>query len=110
MSPSVALGLLLGSIYGLLAHLFVGRTWRQLPVYWFAAVLGFFGGFAGAVLTGVEIVRLGTVPLVEATLGSLLGVVVVGWLARPRARPASSILAHEEPGGQPGQRSRPVGR
>ena len=87
MSPSVTLGLLLGSIYGLLGHLFVGRAWRELPVYWLVAVAGFFAGFMGAVLLGVETVRLGTVPLVEATLGSLLALATAGWLLRRRAMP-----------------------
>ena len=84
MSPSVTLGFLLGSVYGLLAHLFVGRAWRELPVYWLTGVVGFFAGFIAAVLLGVELVRLGTVPLVEATLGSLACLALTAWLARRR--------------------------
>lgn len=77
MSPSVVLGLLLGSIYGLLCHAFVGRRWRQLPLYWATGLLGFFIGYAAAVLGDFALVRLGTVPLVEATLGSCLALALV---------------------------------
>jgi H+/Cl- antiporter ClcA len=89
MSPSVTLGFLLGSVYGLLAHLFVGRAWRELPVYWLTGVAGFFVGFVAAVLFGVELVRLGTVPLVEATLGSLACLAVAAWLSRRGKTPES---------------------
>ena len=84
MSPSVVFSLLLGSIYGLLAHAFVGRRWRQLPLYWAAGVLGFFAGYALAVASGVETIRLGPVPLLEATLGAVVALVVVFLFARGR--------------------------
>lgn len=92
MSPSILLGLLLGSIYGLLCHAFVGRRWRQLPVYWGAGIAGFFGGFAAAALIGIDPLRLGAVPLLGATLGSCVALAVVraivGWRADDRLREA----------------------
>ncbi len=118
MSPSVTLGFLLGSVYGLLAHLFVGRAWRELPVYWLTGVAGFFAGFVAAVLLGVELVRLGTVPLIEATLGSLACLALAAWLARrgetPDPGPArtrrSGRAGREgtvEPARAPGDRATP---
>ena len=89
MSPSVVLSLLLGSLYGLLCHAFVGRHWRQLPVYWLVGVLGFFAGYAAAVLGGIEIARLGTVPLLEATLGSILALGLAARIARRGAGTAA---------------------
>ena len=89
MSPSVVLSLLLGSLYGLLCHAFVGRHWRQLPVYWLVGVLGFFAGYAAAVLGGIEIARLGTVPLLEATLGSILALGLAARIARRGAGAAA---------------------
>lgn len=86
MSPSVMLGLVLGSLYGLLCHAFVGQRWRQLPVYWVTGLLGFFAGYALAVLGGIEIARLGTVPLLEATLGSCLALGLVAGIMRRRLR------------------------
>ena len=99
MSPSVTLGFLLGSVYGLLAHLFVGRAWRELPVYWLTGVAGFFAGFVAAVLLGVELVRLGTVPLVEATLGSLACLAVAAWLARRGRTPEAGLARTRRSGG-----------
>ncbi len=84
MSPSVVLSLLLGSIYGLLAHAFVGRRWRQLPLYWATGVLGFFAGYALAVASGIETLRLGPVPLMEATLGAGVALAAVFLFARSR--------------------------
>ncbi len=111
MSPSVTLGFLLGSVYGLLAHLFVGRAWRELPVYWLTGVAGFFAGFVAAVLLGVELVRLGTVPLVEATLGSLACLAAAAWLARRGRTPGSGPARTRRPVGEgmvkPKQRSTP---
>jgi hypothetical protein len=59
MPPSLVLGCLLGSIYGLLGHAFVGQRWRQLPTYW-------LGG-------------IGSVPLLESSLGSGLALALL-WL------------------------------
>ena len=113
MSPSVTLGFLLGSVYGLLAHLFVGRAWRELPVYWLTGVAGFFAGFVAAVLLGVELVRLGTVPLVEATFGSLACLALAAWLARrggtPEAGPRTRHSARRR-AVEPTQRAAPGDR
>lgn len=86
MPPSLVLGCLLGSIYGLLGHAFVGRRWRQLPGYWLGGLLGFFAGYLVAAWGGGGVVRLGSVPLLEASLGSGL-VLVLLWLLIGR-RPA----------------------
>ena len=87
MSPSVLMSVLLGSLYGLLWHAVLGRRWTQLSLYWLTGVLGFFAGFALAAVTGVEVLRLGTVPLLEASLGSGIALAVVWWLIGRRARP-----------------------
>ena len=87
MPPSIVLGCLLGSIYGLLGHAFVGRHWWQLPGYWLGGIAGFFVGYAVAALGGGGLLRLGSVPLLEASLGSGL-VVALLWLLIGR-RPAA---------------------
>lgn len=85
MSPSVVLGVLLGSVYGLLCHALVGRTWRHLPLYWAVGVSGFFAGYALSVASGIELLRFGAIPLVEATLGSGIALVGSRWWLRRRA-------------------------
>lgn len=84
MPPSVLLSLLLASIYGLLFHSLLGRRLWQLPCYWFSAVTGFFAGEAVAVLTGTDLVRVGNVPLVAATLGALVGLGICWFFTSPQ--------------------------
>ena len=89
MSPSIVLGVLLGSIYGLLCHALVGRAWRQLPLYWLAGLVGFFAGFALSAAVGSNPIRLGTVPLVETTMTSIAGLAMLSWVLRRRGRAAA---------------------
>ena len=80
MSPSIVLGLLLGSLYGLLWHACLGRRPLWLPLYWAIGILGFFGGYALAALAGMRLLALGAIPLVEATVGALLALALAWWL------------------------------
>lgn len=91
MPPSVVLGCLLGSIYGFLGHAFVGQRWRQLPVYWLGGILGFFAGYSLAALGGGGVMLLGSVPLLESSLGSGLTLAIL-WLFIGR-RPRRAQLA-----------------
>lgn len=87
MSPSIVLGVLLGSLYGLLWHACLGRGWRWLPLYWLVGLLGFFGGCVVATLGGFTALRLGSLPILEGIVGSLLALAATWWLAgRRRAR------------------------
>jgi hypothetical protein len=79
MSPSIVLGLLLGSLYGLLWHACLGRRPLWLPVNWALGVGGFFGGYAFAVVTGINVLSLGAIPMLEATAGAFLALALV-WL------------------------------
>ncbi|MDI3341555.1 MAG: hypothetical protein QJR03_13610 [Sphaerobacter sp.] len=85
MPPSVLLSLLLASIYGLLFHSLFGRRLWQLPCYWLAAVVGFFAGEVVAVLAGVTLLRVGTVPLATATAGALVGLGICWFFTSPPA-------------------------
>lgn len=90
MSPSIVLGLMLGSVYGLLWHACLGRRWLWLPLYWIIGLLGFCGGCILAVLGNSPFLRLGTLPLAEGTVGALLALAATWWLAgHRRARPMS---------------------
>ena len=87
MPPSIILATLLGSIYGLLGHAFVGQRWWQLPVYWLGGIGGFFGGYVLVSFGGGGLIRLGSVPLLEPSLGSCLVLAVIWWLIGRRALP-----------------------
>jgi hypothetical protein len=79
MSPSIVLGLLLGSLYGLLWHACLGRRALWLPINWALGIGGFFGGYAFAAATGMTLLSLGAVPLPEATVGAFLALALL-WL------------------------------
>ena len=79
MSPSVVLSLLLGSLYGLLWHACLGRRPLWLPINWALGIAGFFGGYAFAVVTGISVLSLGAIPLLEATAGAFLAL-ALAWL------------------------------
>lgn len=92
MSPSILLGLLLGSIAGLLWHACLGQGWRWLPLYWIVGLLGFFGGCVLAILGNLTLLRLGALPILEGIVGSLLALAATWWLTgRRHARPVTGI-------------------
>ncbi len=40
LSPAALLLLLLTTTHAMLAHVLLGRTWRQLPIFWVTAAAG----------------------------------------------------------------------
>lgn len=83
MSPPLLLSLLLASIFGLLFHSLLGRRLWQLPCYWLAAVAGFLTGEMVAVLIDVELLRIGTIPVGAATVGTLVGLGICWFFTSP---------------------------
>ncbi len=84
MSPSIVLGVLLGSLYGLLWHACLGRRPVGLALDWLLGIGGFFGGYALAAVTGSRLLSLGTIPLIESTLGAFLALAAAWWLVGRR--------------------------
>jgi uncharacterized membrane protein YeaQ/YmgE (transglycosylase-associated protein family) len=84
MSPSIVLGLLLGSLYGFLWHAWFGRRPLGLLGHWLVALGGFFAGYLLAAFMRWHLVLLGAIPLVEATAGAFLALLAVWWLSRRR--------------------------
>ena len=87
MSPALVLSLVLASIYGLLFHSLAGRRLWQLPCFWLSAVAGFTGGEILAGLTGAELFRVGTVPLITATAGAFFGLLACWFFTSPLLEP-----------------------
>ncbi len=79
MEPGVWLSLLLGCIYGALAHLIWGRTWLQLPLFVLASVVGCLLLWLSAFQVLPSLPVLGGLPVLEATAVAwlLLGCVAV---------------------------------
>jgi hypothetical protein len=80
MPPYVLLSLLLGAVYGTLFHLWRGKSIRDLVIYFFTGVLGFWlGQMVGDMLTS-NLFLVGPLHLVEATAFSWMSLFVVQWL------------------------------
>ena len=71
MPPSLLLGLTIASLYGCGCHALVGRRLWQWPLFWGAALAGFFIGYAAGVALGFEWLRVGSAPLAASTLGAV---------------------------------------
>lgn len=70
ISPSVALGFALSTLYGLVFFLVAGHGWLRFFFYWVVGVAGFFLGQWIANLVGLSIFSLGDLNPVEGTLVS----------------------------------------
>jgi hypothetical protein len=77
LSPTVVVFLGLGTAYALLFHLWSGRRLQHLLLFWLVSMLGFGLGYLGATLLHPLVgtrppVSLAGIPVVEASAGSLL--------------------------------------
>jgi hypothetical protein len=89
MSPSIILSLVIATCYGCGFHFIFGRRLWQWPIFWLTAIVGFFIGYVLGVAAGLEIGRIGSVPLVAATLGSAALLALAWYFSAPWARDTS---------------------
>lgn len=76
-SPTTTLGFILATLYGATFHLIVGGDARRLAFFLLSGWLGFgIGHFAGVVLQ-VNILNIGTLHIVTASIGALLVLIFV---------------------------------
>ena len=80
-APTMVVFLGLSTAYALLFHFIGGRNIQQLILFWLVSVLGFGLGFGVAGLLGVHLFLLGGVPVIEASLGAVLLLLVARWVA-----------------------------
>jgi uncharacterized membrane protein YeaQ/YmgE (transglycosylase-associated protein family) len=85
LSPAFTFGLLIATLYGALAHLLMGGDGRRLMGMIFAAWVGFAIGQAVGQVMGIRALPLGSINLLSATLGSLMVVALVAFLAHRRS-------------------------
>lgn len=79
-ASGIVLGFLLASIYGAVFHLIFGGPIRRIVLYLAAAWLGFFiGQFIGDFLN-FEVLKLGKIHLVSASLSAWLMLLSAWWL------------------------------
>ncbi len=85
MSPTIVLSLAIATCYGCGCHALFGRRIWQWPLFWLVAIVGFFAGYAGGVAVGLELVRIGSIPLLAATLGSFSALALAWYFSAPYA-------------------------
>ncbi|MGD2077012.1 MAG: hypothetical protein PVH18_01415 [Chloroflexota bacterium] len=83
IASGLVLGFLLSTIYGALFHLIVGGRPRKLLLYVIASWVGFaLGHFLGDLL-GFELLKLGAIHLLAASIGSWLAL-ITSWFFTTR--------------------------
>jgi len=82
MNPTAAgivLGFLLATAYGAGFHLILGGPARRIPLYIFAAWIGFtLGHFLGD-LFNINLLKLGAIHLFSASLGTWIALIASWW-------------------------------
>lgn len=69
-SPMFLLGTSVATLYAALFHLLVGRTWRQILLYWLVSVVAFLLGQALGELLSLSWPMLGQLHIIPATLAA----------------------------------------
>ena len=80
MPPYILLSLLVGGMYGVLFHLWRGKSIRDLIIYLLTGIIGFGLGQALAGFLGFNFMLLGPVHIVEATVIGWISLFVIQWL------------------------------
>jgi ABC-type branched-subunit amino acid transport system permease subunit len=81
--------LTVATCYGCAFHAVFGRRLWQWPLFWVAALAGFFIGYVAGVAVGFELLRIGSVPLAAATLGALIALALAWYFSAPWAASSS---------------------
>lgn len=74
--PAIALSFVIASLIGLAFFLLFGRGWLRLGVYWLIGLVGFFIGHAAAVFFNFNLMAIGSVNVVVATITCLIALLL----------------------------------
>ncbi len=80
LSPALVLSAILAAMYGCAFHLWLGKSLQELALYLVASGLGFALGQIVGDRVGWGGLMLGQVHLVEATIGSIVMLLLARWL------------------------------
>jgi hypothetical protein len=80
MPPYILLSLLLGATYGTLFHLWRGQSIRDLIIYFLMGIIGFGLGQGLGNLMGVNLLLIGPLHIIEATVASWVSLFAIQWL------------------------------
>lgn len=80
LAPATLLLVLLATACAALAHVLLGRRWRQLPVFWLAAFVGCLLAYGLGLRFPLDLPSPAGVPVLEAVLLAWLLLIVVSRL------------------------------
>ena len=78
--PMVVLSVLLASLYAAVFHVIKGRTLVELPIFWVASLVGFATGELGARVLSLDVLMVGELHVVEASVVSFAFLFIARWL------------------------------
>jgi hypothetical protein len=81
-AAGLVLGFLLATAYGAGFHLLIGGPAKQIIIYILASWFGFIIGHFIGDLLNIEILKLGALHLLTASLGSWVALILSWWLFR----------------------------
>jgi uncharacterized membrane protein YeaQ/YmgE (transglycosylase-associated protein family) len=74
--PSIAFGFVLATLYGSVFHLISGGDARRLALFLLAGWVGFALGHITGDLLNVEVLDIGSLNMLNATLGALIALLL----------------------------------
>jgi hypothetical protein len=80
MAPASILILLIATACAALAHVLLGRAWRQLPIFWLAAVVGCLITYGLGLRFPLDLPAPAGVPVLESVLAAWLLLIFVSRL------------------------------
>ena len=80
------LGLTIASACAFLFHILRGGSLKRLAIYLVSAWIGFFSGHLLGELINWQLLRLGSINLFPALLGTILSLVLTAVLVKPNSR------------------------
>lgn len=86
IASGLVLGFLLSTIYGAVFHLIIGGPPRKLLLYVAVSWVGFAVGHFVGDLLGIEILKLGAIHLLAASVGSWLALILSWFLSARTAQ------------------------
>lgn len=82
LSPSLILSLIIASAYAALFNLWQGGSGKNLLIYLLASWLGFAIGEWAADFSGLDMLMIGEIHVIEGTIGAWLLLLLGKWLKR----------------------------
>jgi uncharacterized membrane protein YeaQ/YmgE (transglycosylase-associated protein family) len=84
IASGLVLGFLLSTIYGAVFHLIIGGPPRKLVLYVVVSWVGFLIGHFVGDLLGIEVLKLGAIHLLTASIGSWVALILSWFLSDRR--------------------------